>query len=737
LAFVALGWLVVGIIGALLFKRYNPTLMERVGRAVFQGSGLELTPTPPGPAGHLDSELRIGVDVGGTFTDIVLADDTGATRVLKVASTPDDPSAAAISGIARILAEVEEGHPVDQVIHGTTVATNMILEHRGCNVGLITTEGFRDLLHIARHKRPHNFSLYQTLPWQEHPLVQRRNRVTVAERIGARGEVVVPLDEDEVRDTVRALRSRSVEAIAICFLFSFVDSTHEERVADIVREEFPEAFLSVSSRLAPQYREFERFGTACLNAYIGPAVSQYIRRLATGIEETAPTLHVMTSAGGVTTGEDAAERPVQLLMSGPVAGVIGGMWSGAQIGISDVITLDVGGTSADIGLVEAGNLRMRPMTDSGVGGYQALIPMVDVNTIGTGGGSIAFVDRGGMYRVGPRSAGARPGPAAYGLGGTLPTITDAMVNAGWLSEEVQLGGETGISRKLAETAFSAVAQTLGTSVVSASIGALEIMVHSMAEAIEETSTRKGYDPRDYSLVAGGGAGPSLAAYVAREVGISQVVVPRHPGLMSAIGLLATDIAYEIGKTIYAPAVKDALTTFQDGFASLEAEGVRLLQGANVPTELMVLQRVADCRYVGQGYELRVECGSGPIDDYWLDDLREAFATVHTREYSMSYAERTVEVPTIRVRAIGLMPKVREDIGQPARAGQAIGRTKAWFPSDTGARELDTARCRRDALDPGTIYPGPMIVDQYDSTTVVPSDFTLQATPSGLLIIRPS
>lgn len=375
---------------------------------------------------------RIGVDVGGTFTDLYFSDDADDRVVIeKVPSTPDDPSRAVLNGLRLLCRKAGvELHNVDQVVHGTTVATNIALTHTGAEVGLITTEGFRDILHIARHKKPLNFSLQQELPWQKHPLVRRRNRLTVRERVTAPdGEVIVPLDEDEVRQRVRTLRDAGVESIAVCLLHSYLNGDHERRVKEIVAEEFPECYLSVSSDVVPLYREFERFSTTALNAYVGPAVSRYLGRLAAAVKELGYTREVliMHSSGGMMPLNAAATQPVNLLMSGPVAGLIGGIWAGEKAGFNNVVTLDIGGTSADIGVAHEGNLRMRHLLDTKVGDYQAMVPMVDIDTIGAGGGSIAYVDSGGVFRVGPRSSGAVPGPACYGNGGTEPTDRKSVV----------------------------------------------------------------------------------------------------------------------------------------------------------------------------------------------------------------------------------------------------------------------------------------------------------------------
>src|SRR5215470_8966825 len=543
---------------------------------------------------------RLGVDVGGTFTDLIYVDDeAGQILVHKLPTTPEDPSQGTVAGI-RELCEGAGTAPAElnQVFHGTTIATNIVIEHNGAQVGLITTEGYRDILHIARHKKPLNFSNYQDLPWQRYPIVRRRYRLTVPERISRDGSVLVELDEAKAREQVAKLKEAGVESVAICFLFSFLNPEHEARVAEIVREEFPEAFLSVSSEVLPQYREYERFSTVCLNAYIGPRVSRYVRRLEEELEamDVKTGLHLMTSANGVATAEGAVARPVNLLMSGPVAGVVGGIWAGRQAGYENVITLDVGGTSADIGLAQEGRLRMKHLLDTRVGPYQAIIPMVDVDTIGAGGGSIAYVDSGGIFRVGPRSAGAVPGPAAYGRGGTEATATDAMVNLGWLLPEDFLGGGMSLDAQLARRAFEeGPAAALGMSVEEASMGAVQILSHSMVQSIEENSVRKGYDPRDFALVVEGGAGPLFGVPIAVEVGTPHVIVPPYPGIAAAMGLIATDMVYEYAATTYQRLSKLDAHALQRRFEELEEQAARQLAADGIAPDRVVVQRIVDAR----------------------------------------------------------------------------------------------------------------------------------------------
>ena len=401
---------------------------------------------------------RIGVDVGGTFTDLILVDEeAGRITVDKVPSTPDDPARGVVEGVRGLCEKASVPlAEVDNLLHGTTVATNIVLTHSGAEVGMLTTHGFRDILHIARHKKPYNFSLQQELPWQSRPLVKRRHRLTVKERVTVPdGDVLIELDDDEVRERVRALKQAGVESVAVCLLHSYLNPAHERRIKEIVLEEFPEAYLSVSHEVLPLYREFERFSTVALNAYVGPKVSRYVSRFDEALREIgfAREVQLMQSSGGMATVESARERPVNLLMSGPVAGLVGGIWAGRMAGHENVVTLDMGGTSADIGVAAGGQLRMRHLLDTKVGDYQAMVPMVDIDTIGAGGGSIAYVDAGEVFRVGPQSAGADPGPACYGRGGEQPTSTDAQLLLGRLRpDRGLLGGEMALDVDLAAAA---------------------------------------------------------------------------------------------------------------------------------------------------------------------------------------------------------------------------------------------------------------------------------------------
>ena len=686
---------------------------------------------------------RLGVDVGGTFTDLIYVDDeAGEIIVHKIPTTPGDPSQGTVQGVKEVAEQANVApSELDQVFHGTTIATNIVIEHNGAKVGMITTEGYRDILHIARHKKPLNFSNYQDLPWQAFPIVRRRYRLTVPERILKDGSVLVPLDEERAREQVRKLKEQGVEAVAVCFLFSFLNPAHEERVAEIVREEFPDAFLSVSSEVLPQYREYERFSTVCLNAFIGPKVATYVRRLEDELRSMGVKtgVHLMTSASGVATAQGAVQRPVNLLMSGPVAGVVGGIWAGKQAGYDNVITLDVGGTSADIGLAQDGRLRMKHLLDTRVGPYQAMIPMVDVDTIGAGGGSIAYVDGGGIFRVGPRSAGADPGPAAYGRGGTEATATDAMVNLGWLSPDAFLGGGMTLSADAARTAYEeGPAKALGMSVEEASMGAVQILTHSMVQSIEENSVRKGFDPRDFALVAEGGAGPLFAAQIALEVGTPWVLVPPYPGVTAAMGLLATDMVYEYAATVYQRLSSLDAVALQRVYEELEERARVQLEADGVAPDRLVIQRIVDCRYLGQGYELRVDAPSGPIDHDWIESVRSDFHDNHEREYSRRFEDSDIELPNVRVRGVGLMPPlltVEVEHGGESPDAALRHEGKAWFRTNGELREVPTRYYDRAALKAGNRLDGPAIVNQYDTTTVIPPGVSAHVDRFGNIIIE--
>lgn len=686
--------------------------------------------------------MKIGVDVGGTFTDLMLVDSKNSSSIVhKVPSTPNDPSEAVIRGVYEIceMADVEPGQ-IEQFFHGTTVATNMVLEHNGANVGMITTEGFRDILHIARGKRPYNFSLYQDLPWQKYPLVKRRNRLVVPERISSQGEVLISLDEEKTREQVRILKDSNVDAIAVCFLFSFKNPQHEKRVKEIIQEEFPEVFLSISSEILPQYREYERFSTVALNAFIGPKTSNYIKSLKGNLIKMGvkTDIHLMQSNGGIATSDMATEKPINLLLSGPVAGLIGGIKAAKNAGFNNVITLDIGGTSADIGVAPSGEMRMRHLLDTRIGEYNAMIPMVDIDTIGAGGGSIAYVDEGGIFRVGPKSAGADPGPACYNQGGDLPTSTDAHVLLGRIRPEKRLAGTIQLHPHLSETVFKEhVADKLELSVLDAAAGALKIMTHNMVNAIEMNSVRKGYDPREFTLVAAGGAGPLFACDIAEELNIPYVVVPPYPGITAAIGLLSSDIIYEQVSTVWS-SLRDAnINHIQDEFMKLEKQAVSALKMDGMKDENITLKRICDCRYDGQGYELRVDAPSGEINEAWVEEVINSFHLVHEREYASKFLDQEVLAINIRVIGVGLV-KSEESLAPLSENIEIDERIASIHPVyywvNDRLEKFETPFYERDDIPLGAELKGPVIIQQKDSTTVIPPLCKAQFDRHGNIVI---
>ncbi|RFU70560.1 hydantoinase/oxoprolinase family protein [Peribacillus saganii] len=687
--------------------------------------------------------IRLGVDVGGTFTDLILLnEESDQSWIHKVPSTPSDPSEAVINGVTEIC-EMAGIKPfeIDQFFHGTTVATNIVLEHNGAEVGLITTEGFRDILHIARHKRPFNFSLYQDLPWQKYPLVRRRNRLVVPERISAAGEILTPLDEEATRQQVRKLKEANVSAIAVCFLYSFKNPQHENRVKEIIQEEFPEAYLSISNEILPQYREYERFSTVALNAFIGPKTSRYINRLEDVLKKMGikTSINLMQSNGGIATAQVAAEKPISLLLSGPVAGLIGGIKAAKNANFDNIITLDIGGTSADIGVAPNGEMRMRHLLDTRIGQYNAMVPMVDIDTIGAGGGSIAYVDEGGIFRVGPQSAGADPGPACYNRGGTVPTSTDANVLLGRIHPESRLAGSMQIKPELSEKAFDEhIASKLNMTALEAAAGALKIMTHNMVNAIEMNSVRKGYDPRDFTLVAAGGAGPLFACDIAMELNIPNVVVPPYPGITAAAGLLSTDIAYEKVHTLWGSLTNPDISSIRDVIEKLEQDSLKTLKEDGLSDEQIVLQRVCDCRYAGQGYELRVDAPKGEINEAWVKEVIERFHQVHEREYASQFPDQEVVAINVRVIGIGLVQSDKEqsfvDQGKPNFSVSSYPSYPVYFWVQDKLQKQDTRFINREDIPVGTNILGPAVIQQKDSTTLLPPDCTASFDEYGNIVI---
>jgi N-methylhydantoinase A len=683
----------------------------------------------------------VGVDVGGTFTDIVYVDTASRrTIVHKVPSTPADPSQAVVSGVLELCAkhEVDPG-AIDHLFHGTTVATNAVLEHKGARAGMITTKGYRDILHIGRHQRPKHYSIMQEIPWQDRPLVRREHRKVVTERlVPPKGDVLTPLDEGEVRAAARALREEGVTAVSVCFLFSYLNPAHEQRAAAILREELPDAFICTSSGVSPQFREFERFTTAAMNAFIGPKVKDYIDRLDGEIAKSGmrADLLIMASNGGVATPAMVATHPIATLLSGPAGGVLGGAWIGGIAGRGKLITFDVGGTSADIGVVTDGRYSEATARDTWIAGYPVIVPMLDIHTIGAGGGSIAYVDAGGAFRVGPQSAGAVPGPAAYGRGGTDPTVTDANLVLGRLDAGNFLGGAMSLDPAAAEAAIARLAKQLGIGLFEAAEGVVTILNSNMANAIRSRTVQKGIDPREYALVAFGGAGPLHGAEVAIQLSIPEVLVPPFPGITSAMGLLTTDLKYDSIKTAFQISTAPDCARMNGDFVAMEKSLAGEFKRSGIEPRQVRYARFGDLRYVGQGYELRVPIGDSKVTPDSLQSAYDKFHKLHEAEYGHFFAASPIEIVNIRVTGVAVTPK----IGEPApRSGGSLAealvtKRKSVFRVDGRLAEVETAVYRRDKLPIDRAIDGPAIILQNDSTTVVPPKARVTADRFGNLLI---
>jgi N-methylhydantoinase A len=677
-----------------------------------------------------------GVDVGGTFTDVIVADtESSDVWIHKVSSTPEDPSEGLIAGLSS--ANGEPG-ALEVLLHGTTIATNALLQHDGAEVGMITTRGYRDILHIARHQRPQHYSIHQEVPWQDRALIRRRNRKVVTERVGPGGEIVTPLDEDEVAEVAAELRDKGIEAIVIGFINSYRNPAHEDRAREIVASIAPDVFVTTSSSVFPQFREYERFTTAAINGFVGLKVRNYLRRLQDRMGDAGmrAELRLMRSNGGVVTSEVAAELPATLLLSGPAAGVLAGAHVGRTCGHENLITFDVGGTSADIGIVTPRGIVEATARDTFIAGYPILVPMIDVHTVGAGGGSIAYVDSGGAFRVGPKSAGADPGPACYGRGGQEATVTDANVVLGRLRPEHFLGGTMTVEPALAAEAVERLSGRLGLSTGETAAGIVTLVNNNMANAIRSRTIQKGHDPREFTLVAFGGAGPLHAAEVARSLEIPQVLVPIYPGLTSAIGLLSTDLKYDLIENEFMYDRDADLDKLNADFARLDAEARAQLRRDGVPEAGITLMHAADCRYVGQGYELRVAMPAESLDDDAMQAVSEEFHRLHEEEYGHVFPSNPIQIVNIRVVAVGETPKLPALPAPPAAdlADAEIDEAPVQFTENGSPSERSAAFYRRVRIPAGERVEGPAVLVQFDSTVVVPPGASAEVLPTGDVLI---
>src|SRR6201997_2116389 len=657
------------------------------------------------------SRWRVGVDSGGTFTDICLfEEDEGRVEVWKVSSTPDDPSRGIAQGVdegMRRVAPEAGDRPAATVSyfgHGTTVATNALIQHKGVPTGLVTTDGFRDLLEIGRQKRPDLYDIFADKPLT---LVQRDLRLGVAERVRHDGSVEIALDEKAVRAAARKLRAAGVSAVAISLLYSFVRPEHERRAKEIVREEYPEAFICTSHEIAPEFREFERLSTSVVNAYLGPVMKRYIDRLALRLTSLgmSGTPHLTQSNGGVIGFETAAEKPVRTVLSGPSTGVVGAQAIGRAAGLPDLITFDMGGTSTDVALLKAGEARLT--SEAIVHGHPIKAPMLDIHTVGAGGGSIAYVDSGGLLKVGPRSAGAFPGPVCYGKGNTEPTVTDANIVLQTLNPRYLLGGRMPVRQDLSRDAIGKLAQRLGLGLMETAQGIISVVTANMAKAIRVILVQRGHDPRDYTLMAFGGAGPLHAARLAKELDIKRILVPRNPGILCAMGLLLTDLRADFATTRLLPLEGSVLGEIDAAFATLNGQADVWFAHEEIAADARRLTRTVDMRYAGQNYELAIPLPDGPITARTLDLLAEGFAAAHQRMYGFLAEEEPVQLVTFRVEATGLVAKatlVQEPMSGTDASGAIRAQRDVWIAEQE--RSLPCPIYDRDLLKPGNRLPGP-------------------------------
>jgi N-methylhydantoinase A len=664
---------------------------------------------------------RVGVDSGGTFTDICIFDDASQNIfVWKVPSTPSDPSTAIAQGIAEAIDRLDPAKgaaAVNYVGHGTTVATNALLQHRGVRSGLITTQGFRDLLEIGRQRRPHLYDLQcDKMP----VLVSRDMRIEVAERMRHDGSVETALAEDEVRAAARNLKEKGAEAVSICFLHSFVNDLHERRAMEIVREEMPGIFVTISSAVAPEFREYERLNTVVVNSYVGPIMDRYIRRLAPRLKENGiePAPHITQSNGGTISFEAAAREPVRTMLSGPATGVTGAAAVASLAGFPDVITCDVGGTSSDVALIKGGKPGLAHEME--IHGYPLKTPMLDINTVGAGGGSIASVDTGGLLKVGPASAGSYPGPVAYSRGGTEPTVTDANVVLQTLDPASILGGRMAIDRPAAMAAVEQLAERMGMDLLSAAHGIISVVVSNMARAIRLISVQRGHDPRDYTLMTFGGAGPLHAASLARELEMSRVLVPRYPGILCAMGLLVADLKRNDSMTRQMPLWPASLPQLSDVIARLEERARAWFEEEGIAPENRSLTISVDARYVGQNHELTVPLTKPVSAADFVAVLAEAFEREHEKSYGYSASGSQIQLVTVRSEAVGRVSKaeIRSYPKATTPESEAVAGTRdVCFSASEGF--VKATVYDRERLGPGHVVQGPAIINQMDSTTVVP------------------
>ena len=636
------------------------------------------------------SETRLGVDVGGTFTDLV-ALSQGRLITAKVPSTPQDQSAGVMNSIET--SEIEPG-AVDALAHGMTVATNALLERRGARTALVTTEGFRDVIEIARQNRPSLYDLSQDRP---PPLVPRGLRFTVKERMGPQGEISA-LDEESLEEVVSSIKEAEVEAAAVCLLFAFMHPDHERRIGEALREELPEVHVSLSSEVLPEFREYERFSTTTADAYLAPKLAAYLKNLAGKAEEAGvPSPLIMQSSGGVVGIDDAIADAAGCLLSGPAGGVVGAAYVGGLGEYRNLLTFDMGGTSTDVATIIDGEAQTT--TETVVAGLPIKLPMVDIHTVSAGGGSIAWADAGGALRVGPHSAGAEPGPAAYGQGGEEPTVTDANLFLGYLADEATLGGEVVLQRELSDKALSSLGEKLGLDAQEAALGIVRVANAEMVRALRVISVERGLDPREFALLAFGGAGGMHACALAEELGMETVLVPRAGGVLSALGLAISDLRHDYVNPYLVGLENVEKEEFEKKFEKMESSASEDLEDPEY-------DRRADLRYRGQSFELTVEADS-------LEKLEERFHAAHEQRYGYRMDDESVEL--VNLRLIATVPVEKPEPEEPPAEGEA---EPEYREANFDGEWQEVPVLDREQLGKGSEVAGPAIVEFAESTCVL-------------------
>lgn len=658
----------------------------------------------------------VGVDVGGTFTDFAARNiSTGQLFIHKRPSTPHDPAEAILEGFRELKDKTGiRDDDVGRFAHGTTVATNALLQRRGATVAIATTSGFRDLLEIGRQVRPAIYDLQTDAP---PPLARREHRLEIAERVGPDAQVIQELTDAEIeRLLTRIGQMDGVQSIAVCLLFSFLNPDHEQRVASAIRQSYPDLYVSISSEVQPEFREYERFSTTMINAFLQPEVSRYMDRLQAAIRGVAPRARfgIFQSSGGLMSVDKAAQFPVRTALSGPAAGAVGASAAGAASGIGDLITLDIGGTSTDVCLIRDGRTEIAHMRE--IAGFRIRLPMVDIHTVGAGGGSIARVGADGLMKVGPESAGAVPGPACYCKGGTEATVTDANVFLGRLPLALA-GGGLMIDPARATAVITDIAARLDVSPVKAALGIIGIATSNMTRAIRAVSTEKGHDPRDFTLMPFGGAGGLHAADVAQALGMRRALVPLAPGILCADGLLEAELQENFVLTCRATLGQDTSRIAQ-GAALLHRQAQDWLDDEAEGAEERRVVLSLDMRYVGQNYELSVEF-SGDLSD--PQALRQGFLSQHRRAYGHADPDAPIEVVNIRSKALARLSQGQGDRSAPGTMSEPLYIAQAWFDENA---PVDTPVHDRALLPIGTVLHGPAIITQLDSTTVLPPGATI-------------